>query len=65
MAGLAFQIGDFLDVFLRHDLIGENIDDFCEVVNTFRRRKVAAQEMGVAMKVITWLGHADEPVDGL
>jgi hypothetical protein len=47
------------------DLIGENINDFCEVVNTFGRRQVAALEMGVAMKVITWLGHADEPVDGL
>ena len=26
MAGLAFEIFDFLDAFLRHDLIGKNID---------------------------------------
>ena len=44
--------------------VGKNVHDLCLTVGGFRRRKVAALEMGMPVKMIAWFGNADEPVDG-
>ena len=46
------------------NFIGKNVDDFRQVMNAFRRRQIAALEVGMTVKVITGLCHLQEPVDG-
>lgn len=44
--------------------VGEDVDDLCLTTDRFRWGKVAALKVGMPMKMITWFGNADEPVDG-
>jgi hypothetical protein len=46
------------------DLIRKYVDNLRQVVDTFRRGKVPAMEVGMTVEMITRLRHPEEPVDG-
>ena len=44
--------------------VGKDFNDLCLPTGGLRGRKVAALKVGMPVKMITWLGNPDEPVDG-
>ncbi len=47
------------------NLIRKNVDDLGQIVDAFGRRKVAALEVSMAVKMVARLCNLEQPVDGL
>ncbi len=44
--------------------VGKDVHDLGLTAGSFRGGKVAALKVGMPVKMITWFGNTDEPVDG-